>query len=130
MDIVVDTSAFVAVIIDEPERMRIIEHTTGNTIIGPGSIPWEVGNAFSAMFKRHRLTLEEAKKGFTIFESIPIHYTKTDFINTVTISEKTNLYAYDAYFLDCAMRNNAPLLSLDRRLLAAAIQLNIKTLEA
>jgi predicted nucleic acid-binding protein len=129
MDIVVDTSALVAVIIDEPERVQIIEQTTGNTIIGPGSIPWEVGNAFSAMFKRHRLTLEEAKKGLAIFESIPIRYIKTNFVNAVTISEKTNLYAYDAYFLDCAMRNNAPLLSLDRRLLAAATQLNIKTLE-
>jgi predicted nucleic acid-binding protein len=50
MDIVIDTSALIAVIVAEPERDKIIELTTGNTLIGPGSIPWEIGNAFSAMF--------------------------------------------------------------------------------
>lgn len=43
MDVVIDTSALIAVIVDEPERHRIIEFTTGNTLIGPGSIPWEIG---------------------------------------------------------------------------------------
>ena len=63
MDVGIDTSALIAVIADEPERRRIIEFTTGNTLIGPGSIPWEIGNAFSAMFKQNRLTLDEARKG-------------------------------------------------------------------
>ena len=52
MDIVIDTSVLIAVIVGEPERDRIVELTTGNTLIGPGCIPWEVGNAFSAMFKQ------------------------------------------------------------------------------
>ena len=60
----------------EPERDRIIQLTTGCSLIGPGSIPWEVGNAFSAMFKQNRLTLEEAQKGFAIFEEIPLRYSK------------------------------------------------------
>jgi len=32
MDIVIDTSALIAVIVDEPERGKIIEITTGNTL--------------------------------------------------------------------------------------------------
>lgn len=55
MDIVIDTSALIAVIVDEPQRTKIIEITSGNTLIGPGSIPWEIGNAFSAMFKQKRV---------------------------------------------------------------------------
>ncbi|MFH1985225.1 MAG: type II toxin-antitoxin system VapC family toxin [Pseudomonadota bacterium] len=129
MDIVVDTSALIAVIVGEPERDRIIALTAGNTIIGPGAIPWEIGNAFSAMFKRQRLTLEEAQKGFAIFNTIPIRYVNPDLINAVTISKQTNLYAYDAYFLDCAVRMKAPLITLDRKLLAAANQLSIETME-
>jgi len=39
MDIVIDTSALIAVIVGEPERNRIIKATTGNTLIDPGSIP-------------------------------------------------------------------------------------------
>jgi len=103
MDIVIDTSALIAVIVGEPERNRIIEFTTGNTLIGPGSIPWEIGNAFSAMFKQDRLTLDEAQKGLAIFESIPL--------------------------LDCAIRHKAPLLTLDQKLKVAAQNINIEIME-
>jgi len=47
MDIVIDTSALIAVLVDEPERAKIIEITVGKALFGPGSIPWEMGNAFS-----------------------------------------------------------------------------------
>ncbi|BBO72998.1 twitching motility protein PilT [Desulfosarcina widdelii] len=129
MDIVVDTSALIAVIVNEPERDRIIKLTLGKTLIGPGSIPWEVGNAFSAMFKRSRLSLDEAKKGLEIFESIPIRYIRTDFVNAITISKQTGMYAYDSYFLDCAIRHRAPLLTLDQKLMSAAQVLKINFLE-
>jgi predicted nucleic acid-binding protein len=126
MDIVIDTSALIAVIVDEPERNTIINLTAGNTLIGPGSIPWEIGNAFSAMFKRQRITLDAAQKGLSIFESIPLRYIKPDFVNSVTISKQTNMYAYDAYFIDCAIRQKAPLLTLDKKLQAAAQSLNVQ----
>ncbi len=129
MDVVIDTSALIAVIVEEPERKKIIELTTGNTLIGPGSIPWEIGNAFSAMFKRNRLSLDEAQKGLVIFDSIPLRYVKPDFVNVMSISKQTNMYAYDAYFLECAIKQKAPLLSLDRRLKAVAQSLNLKTME-
>ena len=61
-EIVIDTSALISVIVDEPERKNIIEVTSGNTLVGPGSIPWEIGNAFSAMFKQNRITLEHIEK--------------------------------------------------------------------
>jgi predicted nucleic acid-binding protein len=129
MDVVIDTSALIAVIVGEPERNKIVELTTENTLIGPGSIPWEIGNAFSAMFKRNKLSLNEAQKGLVIFESIPLRYIKPDFVNSMTISKQTNMYAYDAYFLDCAIRQKAPLLTLDRRLKTAAQSLKVTTME-
>ena len=129
MDVVIDTSALIAVIVGEPERDRIVELTTGNTLIGPGSIPWEIANAFSAMFKQNRLTLDEAQRGLVIFDGIPLRYTKPDFINALKISKKANIYAYDAYFLDCAIRHKAPLLTLDRKLKIAAQKLNLETME-
>lgn len=129
MDIVIDTSALVAVIVDEPERKRIIEVTSGNTLIGPGSIPWEIGNAFSAMFKQKRLTIEEAKKGLSIFKSIPLRYIEPDFVMALKLSQQANIYAYDAYFLDCAIRHKAPLLTLDRKLMTAAKKIHVETME-
>ena len=129
MDVVIDTSALIAVIVGEPERRSIIEFTTGNTLIGPGSIPWEIGNAFSAMFKQNRLTLNEARKGLVIFDSIPFRYIKPDFVNALKISKKAKIYAYDAYFLDCAIRYKAPLLTLDGKLKATARNINVETME-
>jgi predicted nucleic acid-binding protein len=129
MDIVIDTSALVAVLVDEPERVKIIEITRGNTLIGPGSIPWEIGNAFSAMFKQNRLTLDEAQKGLSIFRSIPLRYAEPDFANAMQLSKTINMYAYDAYILDCAIRYKSPLLTLDRKLISAAQSINVETLE-
>ncbi len=129
MDIVIDTSALVAVIVGEPERNKLIEITKGNNLIGPGSIPWEIGNAFSSMFKRNRLSVEEAQKGLLIFSSIPLRYIEPDFIRVLRLSKETNMYAYDAYFLDCAIRHKAPLLTLDKKLKAAATNLKLDTLE-
>jgi len=129
MDVIIDTSALIAVIVGEPERDRIIEITSGNTLIGPGSIPWEIGNAFSAMFKQDRLTLKEAQKGLAIFQSIPLRYVEADFYNVLKLSKNTKMYAYDAYFLDCAIRHKAPLLTLDRSLKTAAQKIKIETLE-
>jgi len=129
MDVVIDTSALIAVIVGEPVRNEIIEFTAGNTLIGPGSIPWEIGNAFSAMFKQDRLTLDEAQKGLAIFDSIPLRYVEPDFVNALKLSKNSNIYAYDAYFLDCALRYKAPLLTLDRKLKTAARNINVETLE-
>jgi predicted nucleic acid-binding protein len=129
VEIVIDTSALISVIVGEPERERIIELTTGNTLIGPGSIPWEIGNAFSAMFKQNRLTLAEAEKGISIFKAIPLRYVEPDFVKSLKLSKEGNIYAYDAYFLDCAIRHKAPLLTLDRKLLTFAQNLNVEILE-
>ena len=46
MNIVIDTSAIIAVIADEPEKARLIELTKGVTLVVPPSIKWEIGNAF------------------------------------------------------------------------------------
>lgn len=129
MNIVIDTSALIAVILNEPEREPIIAATSGNTLIGPGSIPWEIGNAFSAMFKRSRLTLEGAARGIEIFETIPLRYVKADFANAIRIAKETGIYAYDAYLLDCAIRHKSPLLTLDVKLLKAAKAIRVDVLE-
>ena len=129
MDIVIDTSALIAVIVGEPERAKIIGITAGHSLIGPGSIPWEIGNAFSAMFKQDRLSLDDAKKGVEIFQTIPIRYVETDITNALRLSKEINMYAYDAYLLDCAIRYKSPLLTLDQKLKAAAQSIKIDTLE-
>jgi predicted nucleic acid-binding protein len=75
------------------------------------------------------LTLPEAEKGISIFASIPLRYIEPDFLKVLKLSKQENMYAYDAYFLDCAIRHKAPLLTLDQKLLTSAKKLNVETLE-
>lgn len=125
MDIVIDTSAILAVILNEPERDRIIQKVSGSTLIGPGSIPWEMGNAFSAMLKKKRLKLDVAIKGIDIFKQIRIRLIAPYYSDVMKICSDHDTYAYDAYFLECALRFNAPLLTLDKKLKKTAEALNI-----
>ena len=129
MEIVIDTSALIAVIVAEPERDRIIEATMGHTLIGPGSIPWEVGNAFSAMLKQHRIRLQDAHRGLAILDGIPLRFVNVDLANVLSLADRTNMYAYDAYFLDCASRHSAPLLTLDGSLRRAATRIGVNLIE-
>lgn len=129
MDIVIDTSALLAVIVGEPERDRIIELTCGHTLVGPGVIPWEIGNAFSAMLKQRRLTLDAAQKGLRIFHAVPLRFLKVDMANVLALAHHAGLYAYDACFLECAVRHAAPLLTLDNGLKLAARDTGAKLME-
>lgn len=129
MDIVIDTSALVAVILGEPERDALVAVTSGQTLIGPGSIPWEVGNAFTAMLKQRRIEVADAQRGLEIFDSIPVRYVDINMANVVALAARVNMYAYDAYFLDCAARYRAPLLTLERALRRAAEGLGIRLVD-
>lgn len=129
MRTVVDTSALIAVIVGEPERDRIIRLVEDHALIAPGSMEWEIGNAFSAMLKKNHINLEAAIKGIEIFRQIQIRYIASDFIKVIELCHENNMYAYDAYFLECAIRFQAPLLTLDKKLKAIARDLQIQLLE-
>ncbi len=129
MNIVVDTSAIIAVIANEPNKPHIIEATRGAALLAPYSIHWEIGNAFSAMLKRRRITFDDACKAISVYRQIPIKLVDVDIEETLSIVNNLNIYAYDAYFIRCSQKYDAPLLSLDSGLLRAAKQLNIKVIE-
>jgi predicted nucleic acid-binding protein len=60
---------------------------------------------------------------------IPIRYIDPDFVRALKLSKQANIYAYGAYFLDCAIRCKAPLLTFDRKLKTAAQNLNDEIME-
>ena len=57
--------------------------------------------------------LQEAQKALGVYSGIPIRYFEVDIAKTLKFCEKFNIYAYDAYFLQCAIQLKAPLLTLD-----------------
>jgi predicted nucleic acid-binding protein len=120
MKIVIDTSVIIAVLTNEKHRQRLIELTKGADLVAPPSLHWEVGNAFSAMLRKKRITLEQAGRALAAYAGIAIRLYEVGLEETLSICAKTNVYAYDAYFIACALRLKSPLLSLDNVLLASA----------
>ena len=129
MDILVDTSVLIAVITNEPTRPRLIEITTGAQLCAPESVPWEIGNAFSAMPKRKRATLEQIQRAWSVYQQIPIRFVPIDMGHALTIAAKYDIYAYDAYFITCALQHKSALITLDGGLREAARQAGVTILE-
>lgn len=129
MEYIVDASVLVAVLMNEPEKRSIVELTEGSDLIAPGCVPWEIGNALSAMLRRDRISADVARSLFETFEGIPLRYVSVEFGNVLRLCRDHGLYAYDAYYLDCAQRHYTPILSLDKRLRQVAVALRIPTPE-
>ena len=120
MDIVVDASVIIAVIANEPEKAKLIGLTSGADLIAPSSIHWEIGNAFSAMLRRGRITLHQALQAMAVYYRIPVRFTAVELEESLRIAAELNVYAYDAYLIRCALKYGAPLLSLDQNLTRVA----------
>ena len=128
MDVVIDTSAVIAVIVWAPERPTIIRHTAGAGLAAPASLHWEVGNAFSAMFRRRRITLDQARQAVESYQQMLLRFIDIDLGQSLELAERLGLYAYDAYVVACALNLRAPLLTLDKRLAAAASRTGVRIL--
>lgn len=128
-EIVIDTSAVVAVITDASEKAGLIRMTADAALVAPSSVHWEVGNAFSAMMRRGRLTTGLAARALDIYQSIPIRFVDVDLTASLAIASEHRLYAYDAYLLECARARRAPLLTLDRALARVATKMTIDVME-
>lgn len=129
MEIVVDTSVLIAVLTGEATRDHVIARTQGAELLAPGSVHWELGNAFSALLKRRRLKLTEVQAALAAFAQIPIRYVDVDLATALELTDRFGLYAYDAYLMTCARRQRAPLLTLDARLGRAAKEAGVQVME-
>ena len=129
MSLIVDNSVIISVITNEAHKTKLIRATKGEELIAPISLHWEIANAFSAMFKRKRITLEQAKKAMEYYSQIKIRFVEVDLNKALDIAFNHNIYAYDAYFIVCAKQYKSKLISLDKGLIQISKQNNITTLE-
>jgi len=59
MKIVANTSTFLAVALREPEREWIAGAAAGHDLVAPEVLPFEIGNALTALVRRRALLLLE-----------------------------------------------------------------------
>jgi predicted nucleic acid-binding protein len=127
--IVIDTSALVAVVTGEATRPWLIERTRAAELLAPASVPWEIGNAFSAMLRRRRADLRELRVALLAFRAIPLRLVEVDLGLALTLCAEHGLYAYDAYLLACAQVQRCRLLTLDGGLAHVARRAGVRIVE-
>ena len=129
MKVVVDANIFLSVILNETEKQKIIKLTFDCEIISPSVLPFEIGNALSAMNKQKKLSEKEVLECFAIFNKIPVRLIETDIRSALEIAIKNNIYAYDAYYLEIAKRLKIAILTLDNKMIEVAKQMKISIIE-
>ncbi|OIP28428.1 MAG: VapC toxin family PIN domain ribonuclease [Deltaproteobacteria bacterium CG12_big_fil_rev_8_21_14_0_65_43_10] len=129
MRIVADTNTFIAVALNEPEKDMIIRLTEGHDLVAPEVLPFEIGNALTAMMKRNALKADEVILAWAIVQHIPVDLRRIDIGAALNIATQYNIYAYDAYFLECALNLRSPLLTLDRQMKGIAQKIGIQVME-
>lgn len=127
--LVIDTSALLAVLLNEPTRPALISATEGYGLVGAPTLPWEVGNALVAGFRRNRLSASQVRRAWASYQTVPVRLVEIDAKHALEIALEAGLYAYDAYVLETARAERLPLLTLDRDLERAAHQLGLRMRE-
>jgi len=129
MEIVSDASSFLAVVLGEESREWVIERTSDYGVVSPEVLPYEIANALIALRKKGRITDREALKAFVISQRIPVKLLPVKIYDAMKIALRFNIYAYDAFYLQCCLETKLPLISLDLRMCEVAKSLAIKVVK-
>jgi predicted nucleic acid-binding protein len=129
MKIVADTSVFLAVVLHEANRPRIIALTRGHQLVAPEILPYEIGNALSALKKRGILDARQIREAWRSSQAIEVSLHRSNVDEALDIAAELSIYAYDAYFLECALALRASLLTLDKSMNRHARRLGIAIVE-
>lgn len=116
MEIVVDASAVLAVVLDEEERDVILEVTENATLLSPAVVRFEIGNALIAMYRRDRIEERTVREAWNSAEEVPIQLVPVNVEDSLEVALEHGIYAYDAYYLNSAVAYRRPLLTLDRNM--------------
>ncbi|WP_242050021.1 type II toxin-antitoxin system VapC family toxin [Planktothricoides raciborskii] len=89
----------------------------------------EVANTLLVAERRNRMTQEQSQLAIALLQSLLIHVEEaTDskaFSSTFDLARKEGLAAYDAAYLELAIRLKLPIATLDRRLAEAATRCGV-----
>jgi len=62
-------------------------------------------------------------------QHIPVDLRRIEIEAALKLATQYNIYAYDAYFLECAISLHSPLLTLDRQMKVIAQKIGIQVME-
>ena len=108
---------------------RAFEFLAGSKAVVPSLWAVEVVNAVASGERRQRATEAESARFFGLIEALPIDIDEQTasraFGSTIGLARRHKLTAYDAAYLELAIREGLMLATLDSKLKAAAEQVGV-----
>lgn len=116
MPLVVDASAVAAIAFDEPEGPGLAAYLSGQTLIAPTILDYELANTAIKKVRRKQGSLAEVTALLTLALRMPIQRLSVSGDEVFILAEETGLSAYDASYLWLARKRDIELVTLDHRL--------------
>jgi predicted nucleic acid-binding protein len=133
--IVVDASVLLAWLLgDLPEpALRFESALSGHRtepLMAPALLRAEAANALTVAARRLRITPAQARQAATLADDTPIEFDSTALstMQLQLLAETHGLSAYDAQYLELAMRRGARLLTADAALRSAALRVGVEAI--
>lgn len=117
---VADASALVALLFGEPEGEEVYAALSTGQLTAPHILPYELANAALTKIRRKRLDRHQALAGLNRYSLLEIELAEINMADTFSIANETGLTVYDASYLWLARHLDCQLVTLDKKLHAAA----------
>lgn len=117
---VADASALAALLFAEPEAERVAMLLDGAVLIAPALIEYELTNVCLIKMRRHPESRAALQAAFQMRGRLAVEHVAVDHGGVLELAVVAGLTAYDASYLWLAKDRGIELVTLDRRLAAAA----------
>ena len=117
---VVDASAVAAVLFSEPEAGAVGPRIAGAKLVAPTVLEYELLNVCLKKIRRHPNFRTQWRQAYRLRTVLRIEHMEVEFGQLLELAETARLSAYDASYLWLTRELGAELVTLDRRLAAAA----------
>jgi predicted nucleic acid-binding protein len=115
---VVDASAVAAVLFDEPEAGPVIAGASGR-LLAPGLLRYELANVCESKLRKNPRQVKLMLQRYQLLSGLDIEFAEPDWAALPLLARQWDLTAYDAAYLQLALKRKAPLVTLDARLAGA-----------
>jgi len=115
---VVDASAVAAVLFDEPEAAPVIAGVTGS-LLAPGLLRYELASVCASKLRNEPKLAKLTLQRYRLLAGLDIEFADPDWEALPLLARQWELSAYDAAYLQLALKRKAPLVTLDARLAGA-----------
>ena len=108
---------------------KILNSITKYGIMAPGLWVYEVTNTLAVSVRKNKLTVSDVHGLMNDIQLLPIEFDKPtteNMSNIFHIANEYKLSAYDAAYIELALRANIPIASFDKEIVKVSGQLGIK----